>query len=53
MTNLYKVYSNKGECLVKYATDEEVNAVLEEAGEESVNYRIVYQCSQKQFNAHI
>lgn len=47
MTDLYKVYNN-GECLIKYATMEEVNALLDTIDNASV--KIVYQCTQEEFN---
>lgn len=51
MTDLYKVYNN-GECLIKYATMEEVNALLD-AMDDCTSVEIVEQCTQEEFNANI
>lgn len=51
MIDLYKVYNN-GECLIKYATMEEVNNLLD-AMDDCTSAKIVYQCTQEEFNAHI
>lgn len=51
MTDLYKVYNN-GECLIKYATMEEVNALLD-AMDDCTSAKIVYQCTQGEFDRAI
>lgn len=51
MTDLYKVYNN-GECLIKYATMEEVNALLD-AIDDCTSVEIVEQCTQGEFDRAI
>ena len=51
MTDLYKVYNN-GECLIKYATMDEVNALLDTI-DNCTSVKIVYQCTQEEFDKAI
>ncbi len=51
MVDLFKLYNN-GECLIKYATMEEINCVLDTI-DDCTSVKIVYQCTQEEFNATI
>ena len=51
--DLFKVYSPAGECLAKYATAEEVNAICEwRESDHSTTLDVEYMCTQAEFDAN-
>lgn len=51
MIDLFKLYNN-GECLIKYATMEEINCLLDTIDDHTF-VEVVYQCTQEEFDKTI